>query len=143
VAARLIALAVLTGAAVVVAILLQRRRPDPPSAPSYRAPTQLDPRDFPGAEGLVLVALFSSLTCHSCPRAWETIEAVLGPGPAPGVTWRRIDVQSEPELHRRYKIDGVPMTVVADTEGVVLQAFFGPLSSEQLVEALAVAGISR
>jgi thioredoxin-like negative regulator of GroEL len=68
---------------------------------------------------------------------------VLGPGPAPDVAWRRVDVQTEPELHRRYRIDGVPTTVVADADGVVLQAFFGPLSPGQLTETLARAGVSR
>jgi hypothetical protein len=145
VGARLIALVVLTLVAVGIALVLQRRRPDPPSAPSYRAPTQLDRDDFPGAaDSGVLVALFSSTTCDSCPQAWSTIESVLAAGaggPVSGVTAVRLDVQSEPDLHRRYRIDGVPTTVVTDDQGVVVQAFFGPLSADQLTDALASAGI--
>jgi hypothetical protein len=140
---RLVALVVLTALAVGVAIVLQRRRPDPPSAPSYRAPAQLDPNDFPVAAGRVLVALFSSLSCDSCPLVWATIEAVLGPAGTDDVARTRADVQTQPELHRRYRIDGVPTTVVADAEGVVVQAFFGPLTRDQLVDALAGAGVER
>lgn len=142
-AARLIVLAVLTAAAVGVALALQRRRPDPPSAPSYRAPVQLDRQDFAAGAGRWLVVLFGSLTCDSCPQAWATIQAVLGPagegGPASSspVDLQRVDVQTDPELHRRYRIDGVPTTVIADPEGVVVQTFFGPIPPEELRDAVA------
>lgn len=135
---RVLALVVLTLVAVGLALLLQRRRPDPPSAPSYRAPAQLDRNDFGGAGDRLLVALFSSNTCETCPRTWTTIEAVTA-GVLDRVDVRRLDVQDEPEIHKRYRIDGVPTTVVADTEGVVVQAFFGPITEEQLQEALVVA----
>ena len=138
--ARLIALVLLTAVAVGVAFVLQRRRPDPPSAPSYRAPSQLDRDDFLAAPGRLLVALFSSTTCDTCPQAWATIESVIAPV-AEAVIAQRLDVQQEPDLHKRYRIDGVPTTVVADVEGVVLQAFFGPVTPEQLTEALTAAGL--
>lgn len=144
---RLVTLAVLTVVAIGIALLLQRRRPDRPSAPSYRAPVQLDPADFTGARSgssdQPLVVLFGSTTCDSCPVTWATIERVIDGGghPASAVTVVRIDVQDDPDLHRRYRIDGVPTTIVADAEGVVLEVFFGPLTAGQLTDALALAGV--
>lgn len=135
---RLAALVLLTVAAVGIALLLQRRRPDPPSAPSYRAPSQLDRDDFRFADVGVLVVLFASTTCETCPRAWAVMEAVTA-DLVDRVACQRVDVQHEPELHRRYRIDGVPTTVIADREGVVVQAFFGPVSDAQLRDALALA----
>jgi hypothetical protein len=138
---RLVALVVLTVVAVGVALVLQRRRPDPPTAPSYRAPSQLDRSDFAAQPGRPLVALFASTTCDTCPGAWAAIESVRD---ALGEVFvaQRLDVQHDPELHRRYRIDGVPTTVLADAEGVVHQAFFGPVTPEQLTEALVAAGIA-
>lgn len=132
---RIIALIVLTALAVGIALLLQRRRPDPPSAPSYRAPSQLDLDDFTDTAGRVLIALFASLTCETCPRAWAAIEEVAA-GVADRVAVQRLDVQTDPDLHKRYRIDGVPTTVIADRDGVVVNAFFGPVTNEQLIDAL-------
>ena len=137
---RLAAVTVLTLVAVGIAIVLQRRRPDPPTAPSYRAPSQLDRDDYVSAPGQLLVALFSSATCDSCPRAWEAIQRVLGVF-SEGFVTQRIDVQDNPDLHERYRIDGVPSTIIADTEGIVIQAFFGPVTPQQLTEALVAAGV--
>ena len=66
---RLIVLLVLTAAAVAIALLIQRRRPDPPSAPSYRAPTQLDRSDFDGIDTPILLVVFASTTCDSYRRS--------------------------------------------------------------------------
>lgn len=135
---RLAVLIVLTMVAVGVALLLQRRRPEPPSAPSYRAPRQLDRADFSAPGARVLVVLFSSTTCDSCPGAWATIEQVAAEWTATGdLARQRVDVQVDPELHSRYRIDGVPTTIVADREGVVGQAFFGPPEAAALRSALA------
>ncbi len=134
---RLIALVVLTLVAVGVALLLQRRRPDPPSAPSYRAPKQLDLDDFVSQGARLFVALFSSTTCDTCPRAWAAIEEVAAEHQEDeGFVVQRIDVQDDPALHERYRIDGVPTTIVADHQGVVVQAFFGPITGDQLREAV-------
>ncbi|MGF1599350.1 MAG: hypothetical protein ACFCVK_20965 [Acidimicrobiales bacterium] len=135
-AGRLVLLVALTAVAVGVALILQRRRPDPPSAPSYRAPAQLDRDDFDTAPGRLLVALFSSSTCDSCPVAWATIGRVIGHGGTARVDVQRIDVQEDAAIHRRYRIDGVPTTVVADAEGVVVQAFFGPMTDDELAAAV-------
>lgn len=140
---RLIALVVLTALAIGVALVLQRRRPDPPSAPSYRAPVQLDRADFAATPGRWLVVLFGSTTCDTCPVAWATVESMTRRAVgSEQLDIQRIDVQTDPSLHKRYRIDGVPTTVVADDEGVVVEAFFGPVDADQLTAALASAGIA-
>ncbi len=136
---RLVVLVALTALAVGIAVLLQRRRPDPPSAPSYRAPSQLDRDDFERPEAPFLLAVFASVTCDTCPRAWAAVQRVAS-GVGQHVAIQRIDVQDDPDLHQRYRIDGVPTTIVAGPDGVVLQAFFGPVGDEQLTEALLAAG---
>lgn len=131
---RLLILVVLTAVTVAVALTLQRRRrPDPPTAPSYEAPTQLDRSDFVRPDAPWLVVVFSSRTCDSCARAWETVAPVEG-GP---VAVQQVIVQETPALHQRYHIDGVPTTVVADADGVVRQAWLGPVGATELWGELA------
>lgn len=129
---RLIVLVVLAAAAVAVALILQRRRPDPPTAPSYRAPIQLDRNDFADPDKTFLAVVFASTTCNSCPDVWATIEALE----TPFLAVQRIDVQDQSDLHKRYKIDGVPTTVFANASGVVTNAFFGPLEADSLRDVL-------
>ena len=132
---RIVILLGLVAVAVAVSYALQRRRPEPPTAPSYRAPRQLDRADFGRPEAPVLVAVFTSATCDSCAGAWSTVQEVIA-GRA-GVAVERVEVQDDPrKLHARYKIDGVPSTIVADAEGVVHSSFFGPFAAEKLSEAL-------
>ncbi len=140
-AGRLAALVVLAVAAVGVALVLQRRRPDPPSAPSYRAPAQLDRNDFTPPAGSWAVVLFGSTTCDTCPTAWAVIQQVLNDRSGGPVESQRVDVQSDADLHRRYRIDGVPTTVLADPDGVVTHTFFGPMEPASLADALAEAGV--
>lgn len=129
---RLIILVVLALAAVGLALLLQRRRPDPPSAPSYRAPVQLDRDDFERPDLPFLLVVFASITCNTCPEVWAVVEPLA----AADLAVQRVDVEGGGDLHRRYRIDGVPTTVVADAEGVVTATFFGPLVEEDLYEAV-------
>lgn len=132
---RLLILMALVLVAVVIAALLQRRRPEPPSAPSYRAPSQVDRSEFAGSVGSALIVVFASATCNSCPVVWDE---VLGHRRA-GLDVERIDVQTDPKRHQRYRIDGVPTTLVVDGDGVVRASFFGPLADGALqgaVEAL-------
>ncbi len=126
---RLTILLGLTIVAVIVAVVMQRRRTEPPSSPSYRAISEIDRSEFAHPGEPVLIVMFGSLTCNTCPTVWETIESI-------GVPAERVDVQDDPERHRRYRIDGVPTTVIANSSGVVAKTFFGPLSKNQLQEAL-------
>ena len=122
-------LVALTVIAVVVALLLQRRRPEPPSSPSYRAIAEIDRTEFAFPEAPVLVVMFGSTTCHTCPMVWDVIESIDVPA-------ERVDVQHDPLRHQRYRIDGVPTTIVAEHSGVVRKTFFGPVSRKQLEATL-------
>ena len=131
---RLIILVVLAVVAVGVAVLLQRRRPEPPSAPSYRAPAQLDRADFAGPIELPFVVVFASTTCNSCPVVWDEVEL----SKTDAFVIERVNVEDDPKRHERYKIDGVPTTLVVGADVVVTASFFGPLSDGALREAIEV-----
>ncbi len=131
---RLIVLIVLTLIAVGVAFALQRRRPDPPSAPSYKAPTQVDRSDFVGSDVGTLIAVFTSATCASCAVALETARSVAAA--REGLVVQDIEVNRDSRLHQRYTIDGVPTTLVVDDEGIVVASFFVPTDVPELAETL-------
>ena len=136
---RVAVLIVLTALAVAVAVALQRRRPDPPSAPSYRAPQQLDRDDFAGRDRPWLLVLFGSVTCDTCPKAWAVVERIvaeLAPTALTALTIERVDVENDPDRHARYRVDGVPTTLLADDQGVVRRAWFGPIDAAELTAAL-------
>lgn len=134
---RLVVLIALTLAAIGVALLLQRRRPEPPSAPSYRAPSQLDRADFAGPLDLPLIVVFASTACNSCPAVWDAVEQ----SKADTFVIERVNVEEDPKRHERYKIDGVPTTLVAGADGAVKASFFGPLADGALQDAIdSVAG---
>ncbi|MGB5756394.1 MAG: thioredoxin family protein [Acidimicrobiales bacterium] len=135
-ATRLIVLVALAVLAAAVAYLLQRRRPDPPSAPSYRAPAQLDRNDFDHPDRRHLAVVFASATCNTCPEVWAMLQGL----DAPFLAVQRIDVQESAELHKRYRIDGVPTTIFADAQGVVTKAFFGPIDADELRAVLTTIG---
>lgn len=131
--------AVLAVAAVVVARLVERRRPAPPTQSGVRAgwapPGQLDRDDFEGPARPWLVAVFTSATCESCKEATAKA-AVLA---SPEVAFQEIPWQERKDLHDRYDIEVVPTTVVADAEGVVHAAFVGAPTATDLWAALAEA----
>lgn len=129
---RLAILIVLAVAAIGLALVLQRRRPEPPSAPSYRAPSQLDRNDFAGPNELPLVVVFASTTCNSCPVVWKEVER----SKTDAFVIERVNVQDDPKRHERYKIDGVPTTLVVGADGAVSAVFFGPLKDGALSEAI-------
>jgi hypothetical protein len=115
--------------AAVVAAVIQRRRPDVPTAPpEYSVPTQVDRADFDRPEAPWLVAVFTSATCDACRGTWEKA-AVLE---SDDVVVQQLEVAAEPELHRRYQIDGVPLVVIADDAGVVRGGFVGPPTATDL-----------
>ena len=125
---------VLVVIAVVVALLLQRRRPDPPTQQRWDVPTQLDRADFPAVvDKPWMVVVFTSATCESCakvvPKAEVLASAEVGVVEVP---W-----QDDKALHERYRVDVVPMTLVADQEGVVRASFIGQPSATDLWAAVA------
>jgi hypothetical protein len=133
--ARLIVAAVVFLVALAAARLLERRRREPPIRDSYPVPAQLDRADFPRPEAPWLVALFSSRTCDTCGPMALKVAALA----ADDVATCDIEVSEGRELHRRYRIEGVPMVVLADAEGVVRAGFVGTVSSEELIAALTAA----
>ena len=135
---RLVVALVLVAIAVVVAVLVQRRKPAPPSGPIWNVPVQLDRSDFDRPAAPWLVVVFTSATCQTCAGVWERA-APLDAGPDGPVAVQQVEVGAEPELHRRYGIDAVPLTLVADGRGVVVRHFHGPLTATDLWAAVAEA----
>ena len=131
--ARLVLAGALLVVALVVAWLLQRRRPAPPTRDVYPVPRQLDRRDFPRPEAPWLVALFSSTTCEGCAGLADKV-AVLE---SAEVAVCDVDFEAERDLHRRYEISGIPMTLVAGADGVVRAAFVGAVTATDLWAAVA------
>lgn len=135
---RLVLALVLVAVAVVVAVVVQRRKPAPPAGPTWNVPVQLDRADFARPEAQWLVVVFTSATCQSCAGVWERAMP-LDAGPDGPVAVQQVEVTAEPELHRRYGIDAVPLTLVADEQGVVVKHFIGPLTATDLWAAVAEA----
>jgi hypothetical protein len=131
--ARLFIAAVVIVLAVVAARLVDRRRSDPPARDAYPVPAQLDRRDFPRPDAPWIVVLFSSRTCDSC----EPMAAKVAALESDTVVTCDIEAADERDLHRRYQIEGVPMVVVADAQGVVRAGFVGTVSASELAGALA------
>ena len=119
--------------AVVVALVLERRKPDAPTGPRWAVPTQLDRADFAGAGQPWLVAVFTSETCDACAGTAAKAAALA----ADDVAVDEVEVRARPDVHRRYAIDAVPTVVVADREGVVRASFVGPPTATDLWAAVA------
>lgn len=135
---RLVIAAVLVLVAVVVAVVLQRRKPSPPTTPEWTVPAQVDRRDFARPDAPWLVAVFTSATCSTCAGVWERAEP-LDAGPGGPVAVQQVEVGAEPEIHRRYGIDAVPLVIVVDADGVVVRHFIGPVTATDLWAAVAEA----
>jgi thiol:disulfide interchange protein len=119
----------LVGVAAVVAAMLQRRSPDAPTQPrTYRVPSQLDRADFERSEAPWLVAVFTAATCTSCQGMWQKAEPLA----CDEVVVQQLEVTEQRELHQRYGIDGVPLIVIADADGVVRASFVGPGTATDL-----------
>ena len=129
---------VLVGIAVVVALLLQRRKPAPPSGQNWNIPVQLDRSDFARPDAAWLVAVFTSSTCETCSGV-AAKAAALDAGSSGPVAVQTIEVAAKAELHRRYGIDAVPLVLIADSEGVVVKHFLGPVTATDLWAAVAEA----
>jgi len=135
VASRLVLALVVVAAAVVAARLLERRRPAPPTRDAYPVPAQLDRLDFPRPDAPWLFVLFSSQTCDSCAPMAARVAAL----DSDTVATVEVEASADKELHRRYRIEGVPMVVLADADGVVRAGFVGSVDAWELEEALATA----
>ena len=117
----------------IVAVVLERRRPEPPSQRKWAVPAQLDRTDFdrPGAPWLL--AVFSSATCESCRTAITRAEALA----SGDVVVQDVEFSARRDLHERYNIETVPMLVVADRQGVVRAHFVGTPAEGEVEQAFA------
>ncbi len=127
---RLIVAAALVVVVAVVAAYLRRRRADQPptQAGEWSVPSQLDRRDFAGTDRPWLVVVFTSATCDAC-QAMVTKAAVLA---SDAVAVEEVEYRADPERHRRYRIEAVPTTLIADDRGVVRISYLGPVSATDL-----------
>jgi hypothetical protein len=120
---------VLVAIASVIAWVIQRRQPDPPTVPtSYRVPSQLDRDDFERPDAPWLVAVFTAATCSSCAGTWAKAEILA----SSDVSVQQVELIADRELHQRYQIGGVPLVVIADGDGVVRASFVGPATATDL-----------
>lgn len=124
----LVTAVVLALAAVAVAMVLQRRRPAPPTQGSHHVPTQLDRSDFGRGATPWVIVVFTSSTCRTCAAALAAARSLA----AADVSVFEAEVTRDAALHQRYGIDGVPTTVIADDEGVVWGSLLGPVDAGQL-----------
>ena len=129
-----IGLVVAATAALAALVITKRTKVDPPTQPdSFEVPAMLDRADFERPETPWLVAVFSSATCLSCQDAWEKARLLE----SDEVAVQEIEVSAHQALHERYRIDAVPMIVVADDEGVTRASFIGVPTAADLWAAMA------
>jgi hypothetical protein len=119
--------------AVVVAIVLQRRKPDAPTQSAWTVPAQLDRRDFDRPDAEWLVAVFTSASCTTCATVKDKV-ALLE---SPAVAVQDAEAIADKALHDRYGIDAVPTLVIADRDGVVVASFVGPVTAADLWATMA------
>lgn len=119
--------------AVAVALILKGRKSDAPTQASFEIPIQVDRNDFERSDTPWLVAVFTSATCHTCADVATKAEVLS----STEVAVQRIDYTVNPALHKRYRIDAVPLLVIADVDGVVHKGFIGPLKAQDLWAAMA------
>ncbi|CAN5784073.1 MAG: thioredoxin family protein [Ilumatobacteraceae bacterium] len=123
----LIAAAIVVGA-VAIALIVKRRRPDPPTQAAGVVPTQVDRADFVRPEAPWLVAVFTSATCHTCADVAAKAEVLA----SDDVAVAEVSYDSAREIHRRYRIDAVPTLLLADADGVVRATALGPVAAQDL-----------
>lgn len=119
--------------AVVVALVLKTRKSDAPTQANFEIPIQVDRNDFENPHTPWLVGVFTSATCHTCADVATKAEVLT----STEVAVQRIDYTVNPSLHKRYKIDAVPLLVIADGDGVVHKGFIGPIKAQDLWAAMA------
>jgi hypothetical protein len=130
---RVVIALVLMAVAAVVAGLLGRRRTDPPTQDRVAVPRLVDRGDFVRPEAPWLLAVFTSETCDSCARATAKARVFE----SPQVAYEEIPWQARRDLHDRYRVEDVPLIVVADAEGVVQRSFVGTPTFTDLAVAVA------
>jgi hypothetical protein len=127
--------------AVVAALALALRRARPPRSVTvatgpegWALPQVIDRADLGSPDAATVIVVFTAATCHTCARVWEQVRAL----PRPGVVAREIEYGSARAFHEKYGIQGVPATAFVDAQGGVQTWLLGPVTDEQLEQALMV-----
>ena len=136
-------LALILGAvACLVALVASRRRgrwrgvlasPEIPAAIDLAA---FGPSGDEPLGGAWLVATFTDRSCRSC----ASTMARLAPLAGPQVTLVEVDAARHRELHDLYKVDAVPLTLVADATGAVAAWILGPPTAADIATVRGVIG---
>ena len=82
-----------------------------------------------------LVVVFTSSTCQTCADV-AAKAAVLA---SDDVAVTEVEYAAERDVHRRYRIDSVPLVLVTDAAGVVRHSILGPVTATDLWAAVAAA----
>lgn len=128
-----LAAAVLVVAVVVALVLERRRKPAAPTQGRVIVPAQLDRTDFPRPDAPWLIVLWSSRVCDSCKGLYEKIS----PLESDDVAVVEIELQAQPEMHKRYGLDAAPITQIVDAEGVTRTSFAGAFNAMELWDEVA------
>lgn len=119
--------------ALVVSLVMRRRRPEAPTQGGFQLPTQIDRGDFPGGDAPWLVLLFTSATCNVCADMVQKARVVE----SREVAVADIEYSANRDLHKRYRIEAVPSIIVVDSAGTVRAGFLGPVKAQDLWAAVA------
>jgi thiol-disulfide isomerase/thioredoxin len=79
------------------------------------------------SSGAVLLN-FHAEWCGPCHKARPAVEQLI----RDGYPVKRIDIDEEPDLQRRYRVEGVPAFIVVDRDGRELGRISGPQSAKEL-----------
>jgi thioredoxin-related protein len=125
---RIVIAVVLVGIAIAVALIIEKRRPAPPTQPTWAVPSQVDRNDFDRPDAPWLLVVFTSSTCTTC----KDVLVKTRPLETEQVAVQEVEAVERKDLHQRYAIDAVPMLLVVDAEGVVRGSLVGPASAEEI-----------
>ena len=120
--------------AVGVAYVLSRRGRDAPTSDKVVVPRQVDRADFVRPSAPWLLVVFTSVTCDSCARA----VALASPFEGPSIAYEEVPWQTRRDLHDRYRVDTVPLLLLARADGLVVQSWAGTPAAPDFAAALAV-----
>jgi len=121
---RLLIVIVVGVAAALIAELYRRRQPAASPTTTGEVPALLDRVDFVAPDTPWLLAIFTSQTCLAC----ADVVGALSGFESPSVALQNVEVSDDTALHKKYRIDSVPMVLAVDGGGLVQQAYVGPLS---------------
>jgi hypothetical protein len=135
----LLALGIAVVAAVVALAMRRRGGSDAPTQSTGRIPEQLDRADFAEPDKPWLVVVFASATCDACADVRSKAEVLATNEVSVAVS----EYPRDKAVHDRYRIDAVPLVVIADARGVVRKSFLGPVTATDLWAGVAAARAER